>query len=126
MDIKEKSLYQQIHPIKLLTDISAGLLSLYIFWQHDIILGLLVAFVPSVVATVLLMRFVDLEKLKRSGFGEYVSKYMTSSMQALRLVGNFVMILGAWFHIAWIILVGLIMILFGWLRGVIFLTTFFS
>jgi hypothetical protein len=46
MNTKEKGLYQQIHPLKLATDISAGLVSLYFFWQHDIVLGLMIAFSP--------------------------------------------------------------------------------
>jgi hypothetical protein len=120
MDTKEKSLYQQIHPLKLFTDITAGLVSLYIFWEHDLITGVAVAFIPSLVATAILMRYSNLERLKHSSFGQYVSKYMTTSMQVLRLGGNFIMIFGAWYHLFWLILIGSCAIVPAWLRGIIF------
>jgi len=120
MDTKEKSLYQQIHPVKLFTDITAGLVSLYIFWEHDPITGLAVAFIPSFAVTAILMQYSNLERLKHSSFGRYVSKYMTTSMQALRLLGNFTMIFAAWYHLFWLIFIGSCAIVLGWLCGIIF------
>jgi hypothetical protein len=37
MTPKEKILYHQIHPLKLLTDGTTGLLALYFFWRHDFV-----------------------------------------------------------------------------------------
>jgi hypothetical protein len=120
MDTREKSLYQQIHPAKLLTDFGAGFVSLHLLWQHYLVFGLAVAFIPSIATTIVAMRYANLERLKRSGFGNYVAKYMTPTMQALRLGGNFIMLFGAWYNVVWVILVGLVVILPAWLRGVIF------
>ena len=41
MTPQEKSLYHQIHPLKLLTDSSAEVLSLYLFWKRKLLAGLL-------------------------------------------------------------------------------------
>jgi hypothetical protein len=72
-----------------------------------------------VIITALLMRFANLERLKRSAVGRYISKNMTAPMQMLRISGNFVMLIGAWYHLLWLIIIGLVMILLGWLRGFI-------
>jgi hypothetical protein len=45
---------------------------------------------------------------------------MTPSMQGLRFAGNVVMSLGAWYRRPGLLLTGLLMILFGWLRGKLF------
>jgi hypothetical protein len=34
MNLKEKCLYHQIHPLKLFTDIGAAFGSLYLLWRH--------------------------------------------------------------------------------------------
>ena len=66
------------------------------------------SFILSIAATALVMHFTDLEKLKSSRFGGYISKHMTLSAQTFRFAGNYVMIVGAWFHILFLILTGLI------------------
>ncbi len=78
MTFREKQLYHQIHPLKLATDISAEIVSLYLFWKRKLLAGLLVALVPPVIASALIMRLVDLEKYKQSAFGKYVRSYMTA------------------------------------------------
>jgi hypothetical protein len=42
-------------------------------------------------------------------------------MQALRLLGYVLMAIGAWWHIIWLMPLGLLVIPFGWRRGVILL-----
>ena len=37
MNLQEKELYHEIHPLKLFTDWSAGLIALYVLWQHEIV-----------------------------------------------------------------------------------------
>jgi len=41
MNLKEKILFHQVHPAKLATDILASIVSLYFFWQHDLVTALL-------------------------------------------------------------------------------------
>ncbi len=120
MNLRERLLYHQIHPAKLLTDWITTIPTLYLLWQHDLILGLLVAFVPSLAASILLIRLVNLEKYKQSKFGKYLSNYMTKTMQTLRFVGFILMMLGAWFHSFWFLIpLGIVVILLAWLRGII-------
>ncbi len=72
MTLQEKSLYHQIHPTKLFTDWSTGLIALYLLWQHSLVAALLIAFLPSIVVSLVIIRFVDLEKQKQSSLGRYV------------------------------------------------------
>jgi hypothetical protein len=116
---QEKSLYHQIHPIKLLTDWSAGLIALYLLWQHNLVAALVVACVPSIFVSLIIVRFANLEKYEQSRFGRYIHKYMTRSMEVLRMAGYVVVAVGAWFHLGCLIPLGLLLTLLGWLRGVI-------
>ncbi len=120
MTLQEKSLYHQIHPLKLCTDWSTGIIALYPFWQNKLLTALLIAFLPSIIASVILIRFVDLEKYKRSSFGKYVHQYMTRPIEMVRFVGYALMAIGAWYHTIWLIPSGVLVILLAWLRGVIF------
>lgn len=120
MNAEEKYLYHQIHPLKLFTDWSTGIVALYPLWQHRLALALVIALIPPPIVSFMLVRFADLEKYKESAFGKYIRKYMTRSVEAIRFAGYVVMVIGAWYHILWLIAAGLIIILFGWLRGRIF------
>lgn len=114
---QERVLYQQIHPAKLATDWSTTLLAAYLLWGHELLLGLAVAILPAAAATAVVMAYADLERLRDSPFGRYVRKYMTGSMQAVRLVGAVVLLGGAWLQTWWAIPLGVVIILLGWLRG---------
>jgi hypothetical protein len=120
MNIREKALYHQIHPIKLFTDISTSLMSLYLFWQGELATGLLIGVVPSIVVSLAMVRFANLDGFKRSSFGRYITKYMTTRMQALRLAGQVVVWAGALYHLAPLVVLGFLMILLGWVRGKLF------
>jgi hypothetical protein len=120
MDLQEKILYHQIHPLKLTVDWGTGILALVPFWQHNLLAALLIAFIPSILVSIILVRFVDLEKYRQSSFGKYIRRYMTRPVELVRFVGYAAMAVGAWFHLAWLIPLGLIVILFAWLRGIIF------
>jgi hypothetical protein len=61
MTPKEKILYHQIHPLKLLTDWSTGLLALYFFWRHDFVAAVMTALIPAIVVSSLLIKFANLE-----------------------------------------------------------------
>lgn len=120
MNLSEKALYHQIHPIKLLTDWSAAFLSLYFLWLHELLLGLALQVIPSVIVSLLIIRFVDLDSYRESRLGKYVGKYMTRRMQSLRAFGNIITIIGAWFQMFWIIGLGVGVIVLGWARGLVF------
>lgn len=108
MDFCERKLYHQIHPLKLATDIGVTPISLYFLWQHRIAPVTVVGFVPPVVVSVAMMIWPpDLERLKRSVLGQYISKFMTRTVEVIRFLSLVPMAWGAWFHNFWIIVLGL-------------------
>jgi hypothetical protein len=120
MTREEKVLYHQIHPLKLLTDCTAGFAALPLLWRRRLGAALLVMLVPPVLVSALIIRYVDLEPYKRSAFGRYVEEYMTTEMQGVRLAGYLIMSLGAWHRRLWPLPLGFLVVLFGWFRGMIF------
>ncbi len=116
----EKILYHQIHPLKLLTDCIAGFAALPLLWRRRLRAALIVMFVPAVFVSILIIRYADLEPYKRSPFGRYVERYMTREMQGMRLAGYLLMALGAWHRKPWSVPLGLLVVLFGWFRGMLF------
>jgi hypothetical protein len=119
MTLNDRILFHQIHPAKFATDAGAATLCLYFLWQRDLSLAIVVAMVPPLIASGLVLRFADLEALKRSALVLYVGRYMTPTMQVLRVCGFLAMAAGAWYHAPLAILGGLGAVAAGWLKGVI-------
>ena len=119
LTFKEKALFHQIHPAKVATDVTAEILSLILLWQHFLVYGLIVHFVPCIVASLLLVLFADLERIKISTLGAYVRNFMTPPIEALRLFGDILMVIGAWYHIPVLIGLALALILGCWCNGLI-------
>jgi len=119
LDSSEKRLYSQIHPAKLATDISMSILTLYLFWVHDLVPAVILHIGPSILVSYLIIRFANLERYMRSGLGQYLAKYMTNRMQLVRLLGDLITVVGAWFQTFWVIGVGLAVVALGWARGLI-------
>jgi hypothetical protein len=120
MTLQERALYHQVHQLKLATDISAAVVSSYFFWQHDLALGLVTGFVPPIVVSSAMLATMDFSRIRNSAVGRYLKRSMTRAMEAVRLAGMLPMIFGAWYHVPWLIALSLPIILFGWLRGLIF------
>lgn len=118
MTLKEKILFHQVHRAKLATDILSAIVSLYFFWQHDLVTGLITHFVPPPIGSFLVIHFADLEPYKNSLLGAYLVRYMTSAAQAVRLVGDLIIVFAAWYHAPVGIAAGLVLILAAWLYGV--------
>jgi len=114
MTTYEKYLYHQVHPLKLLTDWGSGLAALYFFWKQELLLAVLVAVVPSLVISGVLIRFASLEHYATSKRGQYIKTHMTRSRELVRLAGYVVMAFAAWYHLPWMILSGLLVILLAW------------
>ena len=119
MTPEEKHLYHQIHPLKLLTDCSTGLLALYFFWRHQVITASAIALIPPVVVSWFLIKFANLEGQRASRFGHYVQRHLTRAMETIRLAGYVIMALGAWYHALGVITLGLAIILGAWLNGIV-------
>ena len=120
MNIIDKTLYHQIHPFKMMTDVISAFVAIYLFWLHLIIEGLIVAFIPSLVISLFMIKLVDFEKQKQSNFGKYVKKYMGRGTDTVRSLGFLVMLAGGWFHFASMIVLGFLVIILSWMNGLIF------
>ena len=118
MTPKEKRLYHQIHPLKLLTDSSAEIISLYLFWQHELAAGLVLGIIPSVIVSGIMIKWANLEKYKQSALGRYLKVNMTPFAVTLRILGTIVSHLGAWSQ-PWLIPLGEGSVVLGWMLGLL-------
>jgi hypothetical protein len=117
MDLRERVLYHQIHPLKLFTDIATAIVATALFWRHSLIAALVFGFLPSVAVSFALLRWSDLEPYRRSAFGRYVSRFMTRRVEAARFAGLLPLWGGAWIHCLGTVGVGALWILACWLWG---------
>ena len=102
------------------TDVISAFVAVYLFWLHLIIEGLIVAFVPSLLISLFMIKLMDFERQKQSKFGKYVKKNMGRGTDTVRSSGFLVMLAGGWFHFAWIIALGFLVIILTWINGLIF------
>ena len=117
MDRRDRVLYHQIHPLKLATDVGTSVIAAAAFWRHALILGVAVGFVPSILVTVALLRWANLERYASSSFGRYVRRFMTRRVEAARFAGLIPLWVGAWLHRPAAIGFGALWILSCWLWG---------
>ena len=117
MDLSEKVLYHQIHPAKLVADITGCITSTYLMWHRRFGPAMLGAWVPAILGSALVLRFADLEHLKHSPFGHYIRQSMTRRIEAWRFGGQVVMWIGAWYHQFWLIGVGIATVIAAWISG---------
>lgn len=120
LTFEEKRIYHQIHPAKLAEEWLTSIAAAYLFWQHELLLGLAVLFLAGLPVIALVILYADLEKIRDSRFGHYMKKYMTRSMDALRSIGALVLFAGTWFQSIPVAVLGLVVVLLAWFRGVIF------
>jgi|HubBroStandDraft_6_1064221.scaffolds.fasta_scaffold520254_2 hypothetical protein len=71
-------------------------------------------FGPSIVASAVLVRFGDFSKTRDSRVGAYLRRYMTKTMQGVRLLGMGVAAMGAWVHAWWLVPAGAAIVVWGW------------
>jgi hypothetical protein len=118
MDFNEKVLYHQIHPAKLAADVSGSLVSTYLMWRRRPVWAVLAAFVPAVVASVLVIAYADLERRKHSPLGRYMQRYMNRRVEAWRFFGQVVIWVGAWYRVGKLIPIGWAIVVAAWASGV--------
>ena len=116
----ETKLYHQIHPVKLTTDIAAAIAFLFFLWHHRVGPASFAGFVPPLIVSAAMMIWPpDLERLKNSPLGKYISEYMTPTIEAVRLLALVPMAWGAWIHDSRLVALGLVMLLLAWCNGLI-------
>jgi hypothetical protein len=118
MTLREKILYHQIHPAKLLTDCATSFASSSLLWEARWTEAGLIAFLPSIMLTLILLLFDRLERFKDTSFGHYIKRFMTKKIEAARLAGQIVVWSGAAAHILWIVPFGYFVIALAWANGI--------
>ena len=119
MDLGEKVLYHQIHPAKLSADVSGSIVSTYLMWRRRFAWAMLAAFVPAVLASVLVIRYADLERSKHSPFGRYMHRYMNRRvLDAWRFFGQVLMWVGAWYRVGKLVPIGWAIVVAAWASGI--------
>jgi hypothetical protein len=111
-----------VHPLKLATDIGVTPPSLFLLWSHELLAGLIVAFVPAMVVSAVLLRTTDLTSYRDRPIGAYLRRFMTPLVQVLRLVGFVVCAIGAWVREPAIIVAGLALVAACWSYGLLIST----
>lgn len=114
LSLREKLLYHQIHPLKLAVDVTTSAVSTWLLWRHELLVGMLVGWIPSLAVTAAMLRWMDFSRQRDSRFGRYIAHHMTHRAEAVRFGGQFAMWFGAWFHSVGAIAAGAAVILLGW------------
>jgi hypothetical protein len=114
VELRERVLYHQIHPLKLAVDIAGSVASTVLLWRHSLLAGMLVTFLPSIAVTAAMLRWADLRRQKGSAFGRYVAFHMTRTAEAVRFGGQIVIWVGAWVHAGSLIAAGAVVVVLGW------------
>ncbi len=117
MQLGERILYHQIHPLKLATDIGTAIAATALFWQWRAGLALVVGFLPSILVSAALLRWANLEPYRASAFGRYVGRFMTRRVELARLAGLIPLWFGAWLHRPALVALGGAWIVACWLWG---------
>ncbi|MFA6469065.1 MAG: hypothetical protein WCW35_09210 [Bacteroidota bacterium] len=117
MNLLEKNLYQQIHPARLITDVSTAFGACYFFWQHDVVGALIVAFIPSLFVSLTIVRFANLERIKNSAFGRYHKRIYNKTVEFIRLAGLAAMAIASWYQSLDAAGAGFAVILITWSYG---------
>jgi hypothetical protein len=113
----EKLRYHHVHPAKLGTDVVFAIMAAVLLWQQHLLRAIAVGIAPPLIASLLVIRFADLEKLKQSPLGRYAGRHMTPAMEFLKVVGVFIFWGAAWYRSVFYCIVGLLVIAFAWVRG---------
>ena len=119
MTFRERVLYHQIHPAKLFADISSALIAIDLLWRHEVVPGLIIALLPPVLVSAVLIREADLELYRASPMGAYLRRFMPPWVQAVRLFGVALAFYASWHHVPAGIYGGLALVAVCWANGVL-------
>jgi hypothetical protein len=118
MTFAERALYHQIHPAKLFADTATALVAIDLFWRHALVPGLIVALLPPLLVSAVLLREADLERYRSSPMGAYLRQFMPPWVQALRLFGVGVAFYAAWYQFPAGVVSGLALVAICWANGI--------
>jgi hypothetical protein len=118
LTLRERALYHQIHPAKLFADISTALVAIDLFWRHALVPGLIIALLPPVLVSAVLVREANFERVRSSPMGAYLRRFMPPWVQAMRLFGVGVAFYAAWYHFPAGVISGLALVAICWANGI--------
>jgi hypothetical protein len=118
MTFAERALYHQIHPAKLFADISTALVGIDLFWRHELVPGLIIALLPPILVSAVLVREANFERYRSSPMGAYLRQFMPPWIQALRLFGVGVAFYAAWYQFPAGVVSGLALVAICWANGI--------
>ena len=118
MNFAERALYHQIHPAKLFADIATALVAIDLFWRQALVPGLIIALLPPLLVSAVLMREADFERYRASPMGAYLRQFMPPWVQALRLFGVGVAFYAAWYQFPAGVISGLALVAICWANGI--------
>lgn len=119
MELRDRILYHQIHPLKLATDWATAIVAAVLLWRHRLVPALAVGFLPSVLVSALLIRRADLRTQRDSALGRYLAGWMTRGVEAARFGGLAIWWAGAWAHRTAFMVLGVMGIVGCWLGGLL-------
>jgi hypothetical protein len=111
---REQMLLHQVHYAKLGTDIGAAVLSTVLVWRGHIRGGLALRYLTPAAASIALVTH-NLSSLRETWRGRYVLAHMTTGAQAVRLLGDVVMTIGAVRHRTSLMFLGIDLVVIGWM-----------
>jgi hypothetical protein len=114
----DRYLLHQVHAAKLATDIAVGIVSTVLMWRHRVVSALLIAFVPAIAASALVLRL-DLSGLRDTQRGRYVLASMPPTAQAVRMLGQIFAWVAAYHRRPSGIVGGILITLSGWSFGLV-------
>jgi len=103
----------------LLVDWSTGLYACYLLWQQELVPAIVVAFIPSLIISLIVVRFVNLERIKNSSFGRYYKRTYNKTIDLTRFGAFVIMAIGSWSQSLIIAGIGLAIILGTWTYGLL-------
>jgi len=118
MDIKERKLLLQTHPLKIFVDWTTRYASLYFLWDHKIGLTLLIMLGPSILASYLILKYIDITALKDTAYGKIMPTLMTTKLELFRSVIFVVAVAGAWLQNLMLIMISLSIVILIWMIGI--------
>jgi uncharacterized membrane protein len=115
----ERALYHQIHPAKLFADTSTAVIGIDLFWRHELVPGLIIALLPPVLVSAVLVREADLERYRSSPMGAYLRRFMPPWIQAVRLFGVAVALYASWHRLPAGVIGGVALVALCWGAGAV-------
>ena len=117
MNARDRLLYHHAHPAKLAVDAICAVTAAWMFWEQHLLRAVAIGLVPPALTSLLVLQFIDLERVKQSRVGRHVGRHMSLPLHITAVAGVVIFWLAAWYRSIFYCVVGLLIVLFAWVRG---------